>query len=224
MTVYNHKDCGVWRIIQSKLDGKRQCWYSFSSSSHIIQHVALVFLNKLTHYKVQTLSPVPRILATKQRKLWDESWMKSTIQPTETFQKRSAYDTQAIFSMALIFRQSRIQPTNNAIGGVHAPFTSLCSSQHSNRWKTQQSKARLLWQHGTITGWWRIGFVKPIQTLQFTDKVQKSSQNLWVIPMKALEYDPSCHPTVWSEHPVSHFHAYEKEKFVPPTEGECEKT
>lgn len=136
---------------------------------------------------------------------------------TETFQKWSVYDTQAIFSMALICWQSWMQPKISVFSRGPSPFTSLCSSQHSNRWNTQRSNERLLWHKGTITCWWRLGFVQEIQTLQLTDNIQKGSQNetgtplnfsvqMWPpLPIKQFIVIAIC-PTIMNMRKKSLFH------------------
>lgn len=121
-------------LVNPNLEEKINCWCSFLSWTQIIFGQLLV-LNKCdTKSKPcqcpELNQPIPG--NSKTRPGW-----KSTIQPTETFQKWSAYHTQAIFSRALICEQSWLQSMNNAIGGglapllPCAPYNTTTSAKHN---------------------------------------------------------------------------------------------
>lgn len=111
------QDRSIWRISRSKLGRKRQCWWSFSSSSHIIYCIAIAIVcDKNIRYLIKKTPGQGQEESQQYNKL-------------RHFRKWSAHDTQAIFSMALICWQSWIQPMNGAIDGVLALL--LSCAQHN---------------------------------------------------------------------------------------------
>lgn len=114
----------------------KQCGFKFLSSSHIMYYIAIAFFWKNVHIIKFKLGLCQDFKPPNEEKCGTRPGWKSTLKNTaETFQKWSAYDTQTIFSMALIWWHSWMQPMNDAIGWVLAPFTSLCSTRHNNRWR-----------------------------------------------------------------------------------------